>query len=504
VIDARPGELVALHQRGSDSFELQWTRRCEAALSMDELEQRESERRREELLGVCGTLAEEGDILGRFREDLRARGFAGDTAGAELLYLVVTSRVLDRPVSAAPKAGSSAGKSFFVMAVLAFFPDAAYYVLSAMSEKALVYFKEPLKHRHLVIQEAEGLGNEVSQSLIRQLLSEGHLRYLVTVWNDDDPRAVELEIEGPTGLIVTTTRPRLHDENETRLVSMTVDESPEQTKAIYYALADEGEREVDLEAWHALQEFIALGDVRVTIPFGRLLARLVPPAAVRMRRYFGVLLSLVRAHALLHQETRESDGQGRLIATPDDYDVVRGLMAGLLSEHVEQAVPSEVRRTVDKARSLYDQARAEAAANGWNDAHNEPYVTVTQLANELERDKATVRRHVDRALDAGYLRDLSGGGRGRTKRLVPDEPMPADQELLPTVEQLEESRTRACAGGGIEGVSPRGAVRMTHRPVSRPGRSAADMGGPHSQSRMRERAIQVTRNCAAALATLFF
>ncbi len=49
-----------------------------------------------------------------------------------------------------------------------------------------------------------------------------------------------------------------------------------------------------------------LGERRVAIPFAQALADLVPPKAVRLRRDFGLLLTLIRAHALLHRASRES------------------------------------------------------------------------------------------------------------------------------------------------------------------------------------------------------
>ena len=41
--------------------------------------------------------------------------------------------------------------------------------------------------------------------------------------------------------------------------------------------------------------------------------------AVRLRRDFSVVLSLIKAHAILHQATRERDADGRIVATLADY-----------------------------------------------------------------------------------------------------------------------------------------------------------------------------------------
>ncbi len=101
----------------------------------------------------------------------------GEERLAKVLYLALTSRLSSHPVSVAVKGPSSGGKSYTVASVLGFFPAEAYYELTAMSGKALVYSEEPLKHRFLVLYEAAGMKGEFTEYLIRSLLSEGQVRY---------------------------------------------------------------------------------------------------------------------------------------------------------------------------------------------------------------------------------------------------------------------------------------------------------------------------------------
>ena len=60
---------------------------------------------------------------------------------------------------------------------LRLFPEAAAHTLTALSERALAYSREPLKHRHLVIFEADELASDFATYLVRSLLSEGRIRY---------------------------------------------------------------------------------------------------------------------------------------------------------------------------------------------------------------------------------------------------------------------------------------------------------------------------------------
>ena len=122
-------------------------------------------------------------------------------------------------------------------------------------------------------------------------------------------RARRICKEGPTGFITTTTRDKLHAENETRYLSLVVKDTREQTRSVFRALAEESAEEPDRARWHALQVWLEGGEHRVTIPYAGALAEKMGDVAVRLRRDFSVVLSLIKAHAILHQATRERDAR---------------------------------------------------------------------------------------------------------------------------------------------------------------------------------------------------
>jgi hypothetical protein len=379
----------------------------------------------------CRTLAREERILDRLRGLLPEVGLVGEDENALLIYLAATSRLLDNPVSVAVKGPSAGGKSWTVERVLQFLPDEAYYALSAMSERALVYSKEPLSHRMLVIYEAAGMTGEWASYLIRSLLSEGCVRYETVESTSKGLTPKLIERTGPTGLIVTTTQVQLHPENETRLLSLTVKDTPAQTRDVLLSLADEdGEPDVDVGPWLALQDWIASGETEVALPFGKVLAKAIPTKSVRLRRDFRSLLGLIRSHALLHQATRERDDRGRIVATIDDYTVVRELVEEVFSAGIGATVKAETRETV--------QTVAE-----FQPLHEEG-VSLPTLANRLGLDKSVVSRRWRIARDGGYLVNLEER-RGRPARLVIGEPLPEEVAILPPPGDLEGCFTVARA-----------------------------------------------------------
>ena len=64
------------------------------------------------------------------------------------------------------------------------------------------------------------------------------------------------------------------------------------------------------------------------------------------------MLTLIRAHALLHRASRDLTEAGAIIATMEDYAVVRKLVDDLFSEGIEATVSATVRETVGAVAAL--------------------------------------------------------------------------------------------------------------------------------------------------------
>ena len=414
-------DASALHLDSENDFKARWQVACLNAVPWTAHEQAESADKRREAWSECAELAQSDAILELLDRELTKLGVVGERRGAKLLYLAVTSRLLDRPVSVVVKGPSSGGKSHLTDSVLKLFPSSAFYALTAMSDRALAYSNEPLKHRHLVIYEAVGMSGDFATYLIRSLLSEGRLRYETVEKTKDGLVPKLIEREGPTGLFVTTTALRLHPENETRMLSLTVTDTTEQTAHVFQALAAGARYNVDLTRWQALQTWLATGSASVVIPFAKELASLVPPVAVRLRRDFKTVLTLICAHALLHQATRQKNEAGQIIATLDDYAAVRELVGDLVAAGVEATVRPDVRETVEAVASLIVGGVSE--------------VKQADLRTQLKLDKSVISRRVAEAVERGYLRNLEDK-KGRPARLVMGDPLPEERDVLPTRERL--------------------------------------------------------------------
>ena len=376
----------------------------------------------------CQRIALLPRILDAVADEVRSRGLVGEERLAQTLYLVLTSRLLDKQVSAGVKGHSASGKSYTVETVTRFFPPEAYLEFTAMSERALVYSTEQYAHRTLIVYEVtalrEGVEDDMTSYFVRSLLSEGRIDYEVTVRDKEGGFTTKKIVkQGPTNLIFTTTKTRVHAENETRILSLATDDSREQTARVLLELADESNGDGDLEPWRDLQRWLTDAEHRVTIPYARRLAQQVPPVAVRLRRDFGSVLALIRAHAVLHQASRDRDDDGPHRRHP--RRLRRGARPG--GRHHRRGCRRDGLRHRARDRGRGRRARIRRGRRG------------AGVAEKLQLDKSNVSRRLRVAADGGYLRNLEDK-RGKPGRWVIGDPLPESVDLLPDPAQLATRR----------------------------------------------------------------
>jgi hypothetical protein len=353
-------------------------------------------------------------------------GLVGEHKSAKLVYLMFTSRLLREPVSGVVKGLSSSGKSFTIECVVRLMPPEAVYVMTSMSQHALIYLDEDMRHRTVVLFEAAALResrekaeDNITAYIVRSLLSEGRIEYPTVVKGKDGKLATtKIVREGPTNLVTSTTALSLHPENETRMLSLPSDDSRDQTRQVLRAIAaDRKRRDADLTEWLTYQQWLAGANHDAVIPYAACLAEQIPNDAVRLRRDFTAVLQLIKTHAVMHQLSRETDPQGRIVADLDDYAAVRSLVNDLVAEAIGATVPPTVRATVDVVHELHELSDSDS-------------VKEAAVAALLKIERSAASRRLWSAASRGYLVNLEDK-RGKPARYVPGDPMPGAVVVLP-------------------------------------------------------------------------
>ena len=116
-------------------------------------------------------------------------------------------------------------------------------------------------------------------------------------------KAKRFVAKGPIAAISTTTKNQLEIDDETRHVSLWVDESREQTRRIVMGYSFDSARPLrnEVKVWRRAHELIeAKASSRVALPaWFRQLAARVYDGDVRVRRYFPAFVTACKAVSLL-------------------------------------------------------------------------------------------------------------------------------------------------------------------------------------------------------------
>ena len=181
------------------------------------------------------------------------------------------------------------------------------------------------------------------------------------------------------------------------------------------------------------------GKTKVKIPYGRWIAASIPDDAlhVRLRRDFTQVLNCIRSQAVLHQMNRQIDDEGRILATCEDYRIVRDLLYDVVAEGLEASVPATVRETVHIVGDLVDEL-------GLEDGDDEEGVTLNRIREALRLDRSAAHRRVQTALKRGFVKNLEEK-RGRPGKYAPADPLPDDVVVLPEVSELQASGECPCS-----------------------------------------------------------
>ncbi len=413
----------------------------ESAVPFSKIQDEKNRKELEKLSEIADSFREI-DILKEVVDYCRKSGIVGEENNIRLIYVVLTSRVLDSPISLAIKGPSSVGKSYILKKVLALFPLSAYFDISSMSDKALFYTEETFERRFLIICEDVGLSSEFVSYLIRILLSEGQIKHMTVESTEHGNQGKFLEKKGPTGFITTTTKIQLHPENETRLLSIDISDDPDQTKQIIIKIAENSmgsgeitpvpEEFIDYQLW--LEK---LGNKKVVIPYARILAEGTKPSAVRLRRDFSVVLNVIRVIAIIYQQQRQVDANGCIIATLDDYDLTYDLLSKRINEGAESSIKPIIRETVTAVEKLFNSDDSGLVSSMIDkNGDRRVYIDNKTLADALGLDPSPTSRRVRQAIKLGFLENLETQ-RGKRSKIVLGKPIPDDDSILPTPNELK-------------------------------------------------------------------
>ncbi|MCX5814248.1 MAG: hypothetical protein NT178_17145 [Proteobacteria bacterium] len=303
------------------------------------------------MLELAMTIAHDPQLLKKRIDVINSTGVVGERAVLAMYAAAIDSRLILQGNSKSPQivalqatGHSGSGKSFSLSSTLTFFPEESYFELSGASPKALLYLQEGLAHRCLIFSEAQPLQGEEDGQLkymVRSLLSEGRVKFIVTTKNEDGAFvAEEVIIEGPTSFITTSTLETEYQLQD-RILVVRTDDSIQQTKGVVRmeglnrakktVRADESV----IDAWRAFHGM--LDPVQVVIPFSPDISEHIiknDKIIIAARRAFNKVMNVIQTITCVYQHQRQRDSEGWVIANMADYSMALQIVKTAFDENM--------------------------------------------------------------------------------------------------------------------------------------------------------------------------
>jgi len=313
-------------------------------------------------------------LIDELEADYTELGYVRERKNKILLYLVMTSRLIDNPLHSIVISRSGAGKSLLVEITEQLCPPEDLHSVSDLTSQALYYFgQDDLKHKFIVVGEKEG--TEGSDYPLRELISKKSITKAIPM---KDPasgqiKTVSITVNGPVSLVETTTNGEINPENLNRCFVLGIDESEEQTRLIH----DLQRRNYTLEGQlrkrqlhKILEKHIyaqrLLRKILVMNPFAEFLS--FPSSKLKTRRDHEKFLRLINAICFLHQYQRKlktkklDDGEPieYIECTLEDYAIAYELLSDGVLDHTLDDLPSPARKLLELTKKyLHRQAGTE-------------------------------------------------------------------------------------------------------------------------------------------------
>jgi hypothetical protein len=369
-----------------------------------------------------------------FNEFLRAMeraGLVGEEQNALVLLVVVVSRILPRPLNVFVKGHSSAGKNWLVTRILRLMPKSAVAEITSASDKAWNYARSDFRHRVVYVQEQNEAAGTIDP--IRLLISEGKLVRIVAKYENGKLVTKKYVARGPVAAISTTTKNRLQIDDETRHISIWVDESRNQTLKIVKSYTQQAESlsRKERRAWHEVQHQLEkkIGTMIIFPKWFEEIAKRLFVDDLRVRRYYPAFVEACRTVCLIRsfQPGRKLSKHGELVVDFADFAITALIFDPVFVEslHLGKGAGEETRRLVG------DIAARKRRAVGAKDIARKLEISIDKAYSRLRyAEKVGVIRRANKPEKGNRKTYLSNP----RPRFVPD-----PKKLFRQLRDLEET-----------------------------------------------------------------
>jgi biotin operon repressor len=368
-----------------------------------------------------------------------ASNIIAEDRNAQLLLLIATTRLLPTPAHALVVGTPGVGKSVLVSVVASGIPPCRHKCLIGTSARALLFHNiqsaTVLEWLELPDTKGDTIHSQIIRTVLWQNPNQSDAHYLTVEYTQRGYRRLTLRLPRQITLLSTRTGIPTGDNGQTasRFLIVEAEDNPDKRRTVLVdgigATWESGEivrHNADelREPVRAFQEWAQRRNWKVVIPYARALTSLLAelPPTERDFRDAQTLLTLIAAHAIWNFQRREhfeSNDTITVVATLDDYAVVRELLAPTWSKGRPSSVSQGEQRVIELLQT------------------NDGPLTTKEIAQKLGISESAARNRLNELKRKGFTTDETvEGKRSKAWRLEAETSIAL--EALPTVEMVRQ------------------------------------------------------------------
>jgi DNA primase len=268
-------------------------------------------------------------------QKLQDTGIVGEEKKALFLFTILLSHQMHHTLHAMVQGTSGSGKSHLIKKVAdCMFNQQKIKRFTRVSEKSFYnYGSYDLQHCGIILEDYDGLGEE-AQLAWRELQSNGQLSSSVSLKNEisGEIKSGEKHVYGPIASLVATTKFRLYEDNQSRVFTIAIDESEQQTEKVLQYMANKSSKNIterqEQQAALEIQNMVSLLKPYSVQNKYRLH---LPKTTQQRRRLTQMLHDFIEQITLLHQYNRrrisaDTQEPQTLITELEDLELAVDLM----------------------------------------------------------------------------------------------------------------------------------------------------------------------------------
>lgn len=292
---------------------------------------KEETKEAEAFLKQPNLLQQTNDLIGK-------AGVIGEEVNRIIMYLVFTSRKLQRPLHIISFGSSGTGKSHLQEKVGELMPEEDKIEITSVSGNAFYYYdRDELGHKLILIEDYDGVLSALYP--IRELQSKQKIRKTITVRDrNGNVKTLHLTVHGPVSIGGCTTSEHIYEDNANRSFLIYLDESETQDERVmqYQRLLSAGK--IDVTEQQKVQKLLQnvqriLQPISVRNPYAEQLV--IPKEVFKPRRTNAHYLAFIEAITFYKQYQRQQQvdketGEIFIETTLEDIAEANELMKNIL------------------------------------------------------------------------------------------------------------------------------------------------------------------------------